>query len=107
MELTMDELFHTEDCGISLICRCCRAQVCEQRLSRADRMRVRRELWSDYSQTRQSFPMKSWRRRSKNVLGYFAPGILKRFARWALTGQENGAANPSKKSADTTRWTTS
>jgi hypothetical protein len=42
----MNEIFHTEDCGISLLCRCCRAPVCEQRLSKADRLRVRRELWA-------------------------------------------------------------
>ncbi len=42
----MNHLFHTEDCGLSLICRCCRGPVCEQRLTRADRMRVQRELWA-------------------------------------------------------------
>jgi len=41
----MHELFHTEDCGLSLLCRCCRAPVCERHLSRADRMQFRGELW--------------------------------------------------------------
>jgi hypothetical protein len=42
----MTEAFHTEDCGLSLICRCCRGPVCEQRLTKADRMRMQRELWA-------------------------------------------------------------
>ena len=42
----MNELFHTEDCGLSLICRCCRGPVCAQRFTRADRMRVQRDLWA-------------------------------------------------------------
>ena len=42
----MNELFHTEDCGLSLICRCRRGPVCEQRFTRADRMRVQRDLWA-------------------------------------------------------------
>jgi hypothetical protein len=41
----MHELFHTEDCGLSLICRCCRGPICERRLTRADRLRVQRDLW--------------------------------------------------------------
>jgi len=84
----MKELFHTEDCGISLICRCCRAPVCEQRLSRADRMRVQRELWADDSQAGPRVAMTPWRRRSKNVLSCFAPGIFKRIADWVLNGQD-------------------
>jgi hypothetical protein len=39
------ELFHTEDCGLSLLCRCCRGPVCAQRLSKADRMAVNGGLW--------------------------------------------------------------
>jgi hypothetical protein len=105
--LTMNESFHTEDCGISLICRCCRAAVCEQRLSRADRMRSQRELWADYSQTDQNVTMKSWRRRSENVLGCFAPGIFKRIAHWFLNGQDSGAASPRKKTAEMTNRRTS
>jgi len=42
----MNELFHTEDCGISLICRCCRAPICERNTTKADRMRVQRDLWA-------------------------------------------------------------
>lgn len=42
----MRELFHTEDCGISLICRCCRGPVCAQQLTKADRLRVERDLWA-------------------------------------------------------------
>ena len=41
----MNEIFHTEDCAISLICRCCRAPVCKQRLAKADRMQMHRWLW--------------------------------------------------------------
>ena len=102
----MNELFHTEDCGLSLICRCCRGPVCEQRLSRADRMRVQRELWMDYSQTTQSFATKSWRRHPKNILGSHAQGMIKRIARWALTGPENREGSPTKKTVETTTWRT-
>jgi len=42
----MKELFHTEDCGLSLICRCCRGPVCERTLTKADRLRLQRELWA-------------------------------------------------------------
>jgi hypothetical protein len=42
----MHELFHTEDCGLSLICRCCRGPICERRLTRSDRLRVQRDLWA-------------------------------------------------------------
>ncbi|GEM_PF-6686364 len=41
----MRQLFHTEDCALSLLCRCCRAPVCERRLARADRLRMQRDLW--------------------------------------------------------------
>ncbi len=41
----MREIFHTEDCGLSLLCRCCRGEVCEQRLANSDRMRAHKELW--------------------------------------------------------------
>ena len=44
----MHELFHTEDCGLSLICRCCRGPICERRLTRSDRLRVQRDLWPNY-----------------------------------------------------------
>jgi hypothetical protein len=102
----MNELFHTEDCGISLICRCCRGPVCEQRLTKADRLRVQRDLWEGYSQTRQSFAIKISRRHLKNVFGCFAPEIIKRLAGWVLHGQKNGEASPSKKTAETTDWRT-
>jgi hypothetical protein len=42
----MNELFHAEDCGLSLICRCCRAPACARTLTKADRLRIRRELWA-------------------------------------------------------------
>jgi amino-acid racemase len=103
----MHELFHTEDCGLSLICRCCRGSVCEQRLSRAERMRVQRELWMNYSRTSEGFATKSWRRYLKNVAGCFARGMIKRIARWALTGPENREASPTKKTVETTTWRTS
>lgn len=48
----MKHSFHTEDCGVSLICRCCRGPICEQRLSKADRMRIQRE-WAEYPRIRQ------------------------------------------------------
>jgi len=41
----MHELFHTEDCGLSLICRCCRGPICERHLARSDRLRIERGLW--------------------------------------------------------------
>jgi len=41
----MHEIFHSEDCGLSLICRCCRADVCDQRLTRSQRMTRRGDLW--------------------------------------------------------------
>jgi hypothetical protein len=42
----MNESFHTEDCALSLICRCCRDPVCKRTLTKADRLRTRRELWA-------------------------------------------------------------
>jgi hypothetical protein len=40
------ELFHTEDCGLSLLCRCCRGSICEQRLSKSDRLKVELNFWT-------------------------------------------------------------
>lgn len=48
----MHELFHTEECGLSLICRCCRAPICERRLARADRLRMQRDLWPSTTKQR-------------------------------------------------------
>jgi hypothetical protein len=48
----MNELFHTEDCALSLICRCCRSPVCERYLTRADRMKVQRDLWPHHGPQR-------------------------------------------------------
>jgi IS5 family transposase len=42
----MHKMFHTEDCGLSLICRCCRGPICERRLTRADRLRGQHNLWA-------------------------------------------------------------
>ena len=62
----MKELFHTEDCGLSLICRCCRGPVCERRLTKAHRMRVERGLWShEYRNRRLGSP----KRHGKRLLG--------------------------------------
>ena len=46
----MHELFHTEECALSLICRCCRGPTCERRLARSDCLRVQQDLW----------PVRSW-----------------------------------------------
>jgi hypothetical protein len=43
----MRHLFHTDDCGISLICRCCRGPTCERRLDLTDIRSLERDLWSE------------------------------------------------------------
>jgi hypothetical protein len=69
---------------MSLICRCCRAPVCEQNLTKADRMRVRRELWRNDSRTRQNIAPESRRRPIRSLLSRFAPRTFKRIARATL-----------------------
>jgi hypothetical protein len=75
----MTEFFHTEDCGLSLICRCCRGPVCEQRLTRADRMRVQRELWAQEDR-RQRYDFRT-KLAKRHVEKFFIFPILALFAR--------------------------
>ena len=77
-EANMKELFHTEDCGLSLICRCCRGPVSEQRLTRADRLRVQRELWAQKDRRRYGFRTRPAKR---HVQQFFIFPILALFAR--------------------------
>lgn len=85
----MNEIFHTEDCGVSLICRCCRARVCERNLSRADRMRMRRDLWPTHS-TRDRVTATNCRKRTaKSDLLRFAVETLKRIVFHNFPGQES------------------
>lgn len=79
----MNELFHTEDCGLSLICRCCRTPVCERNLSRADRMRIHRELWPHVSTKNQVRRAGSAQQYLRKVYGRVNLGVLNRIARWA------------------------
>ena len=73
----MHELFHTEDCGLSLICRCCRGPVCERRLTRADRLRMQRDLWpSTMKQRDETDPQK---RVIRAVGGIFSFAIFRWF----------------------------
>jgi hypothetical protein len=83
----MKHIFHTEDCGISLICRCCRGLVCQQRLTRSDRLRVRRELWEDYSLERRGDEPQS---RVKNLLRVCAAKLIQRVAHWTLADTRPG-----------------
>lgn len=48
----MKEIFHTEDCALSLICRCCRGPVCDHRLAKSDRMARACNLWGDAPRSR-------------------------------------------------------
>ena len=79
----MNELFHTEDCGISLICRCCRAAVCERNLSRADRMRIHRGLWSHVSTKNQVRHAGNAQPYLQKVYECITLGVLNRMTRWA------------------------
>ena len=73
----MHELFHTEDCGLSLICRCCRAPICERRLARSDRLRVQRDLWP--SAMKQRGESDSKKRATRAFRGIFALSIFRWF----------------------------
>jgi hypothetical protein len=77
-EANMKELFHTEDCGLSLICRCCRGPVCEQRLTKADRLRVHHELWAQKDRRRYGFQTRLAKR---HVQQFFVFPILALLAR--------------------------
>ncbi len=82
LETNMKELFHTEDCGLSLICRCCRGPVCEQRLTRADRMSVQRELWAQEArQRRHRSPQKHAERYLKKAFNCVISGLFTRVLR--------------------------
>ena len=78
----MSHLFHTEDCGVSLLCRCCRSPVCKQRLSKADRMRIQRD-WAPYP-TRRGAANES----TRGLFGRFAVNLFHRIAAWRLPGQK-------------------
>jgi hypothetical protein len=84
----MNEQFHTDDCGISLICRCCRGPVCYRHLSRADRLSIRRELW----------PSELPRARSRGQRLSLAAGILTQIVRWALRFRNSRVVSPSTNS---------
>ena len=76
----MNELFHTEDCGISLICRCCRGPVYAQRLTRAERVRVQRELWSrEYRRAHHSSPIGHAKRYLEIVAAVFPYYLIASF----------------------------
>ncbi len=64
----MNEIFHSEDCGLSLICRCCRAEVCDQRLTRSQRITRRGELWPYPTQNALGI-VTLWRQRFQKLLG--------------------------------------
>src|SRR5687767_5986008 len=83
MGIAMNEIFHTEDCGLSLICRCCRGPVCAQRLSKADRLRVQKD-WAAYP-TRQGDKANE---SARGVFGRFAMNLVDRIAAWRLPGRK-------------------
>jgi hypothetical protein len=88
----MMELFHTEDCGLSLICRCCRGPVCERRLTRADRMRDERGLWShEYRDRRHRSPIRHGKRRLRWLLGCLS-SLLNLVVSRVLPIQKDGEA---------------
>jgi hypothetical protein len=67
----MHEMFHTEDCGLSLICRCCRGPTGERCLARADRLYVQRDLWpSAMKQRGESDPKKRARGTFSGILSF-------------------------------------
>jgi hypothetical protein len=90
----MHEQFHTEDSGISLICRCCRGPVCYRHLSRADRMSIRRELWPGElpRHTDERTREQRW-----TIHRSVAARMFRQIARWRLRGGHSGAVSPSTK----------
>jgi hypothetical protein len=83
----MNEQFHTEDCGISLICRCCRGPVCKRYLSRTDRLRCQRDLWPDGTA----------HERLVATTGNSRVKIFTHFARWARQLASIGTVNSATK----------
>jgi len=67
----MHEIFHSEDCGVSLICRCCRAEICDQRLTRSQRIARRGDLWP-YPTQNALGTVTPWRQRFQKLLGCWA-----------------------------------
>jgi hypothetical protein len=90
----MHEQFHTEDCGISLICRCCRGPVCYRHLSHADRMSIRRELWPSELPRRQDIRLND---RRWTIHCNLAAKMFRQIARWALRTRDSGVVSPSTK----------
>ena len=88
----MKHFFHTEDCDVSLICRCCRGPVCEQRLSKADRMRVERD-WAAYSTRQGGAASES----SRGVFGRFAVNLFDRIAALRLPSKKTPQSGRSTK----------
>ena len=81
-ETNMTEFFHTEDCGLSLICRCCRGPVREQRLTKADRMRAERELWAQEDRRhRYGSATRHAKRSLRKFLRYPISGLFTRVTR--------------------------
>jgi len=78
----MNEMFHTEDCGVSLICRCCRGPACERRQTRSERMSVPRDLWPHCApQHVQRFSMRNATRRLRGFFRCLTLGLF-RSADW-------------------------
>ncbi len=76
----MNELFHTEDCGLSLICRCCRGPVCEARPTRTDRTKRQHDLWAFESRhCRPGFPLRHAKQYLRKRFGCFI-GLSNRLA---------------------------
>lgn len=73
----MHELFHTEDCALSLLCRCCRGPTCERRLARSDRLRMQRDLWPGTIKQRSGTDPK--RRATRALSGIFSFSIFRWF----------------------------
>jgi hypothetical protein len=90
----MNEQFHTQDCGISLICRCCRGRICYRHLSRADQMSIRRELWP--SELPRCSDVRTSERRW-TIHRSLAARMFRQIARWTLRTQDSGTVSPSTK----------
>jgi hypothetical protein len=89
----MNNLFHTEDCALSLLCRCCRARVCEQQLTKAERMKVPRDLWSYGYETRcHSSPIKQVKSYLRNFSIGYNLGIFNHFVHRLLRIRKDGGA---------------
>jgi hypothetical protein len=94
----MNHLFHTEDCGVSLLCRCCRSPVCKQRLSKADRMRLQ-PGWGAYPIRQDGAAGES----ARGVLGRFVVNLFQQIAARRAAGQKTPPFARSTKLAATAR----